>query len=215
MLNDIKAVIFDLDGTLVDSMWMWKDIDIDYLDKHGITFPKKLQHNIEGQSFTETAQYFKKHFNLKDSVEDIKAEWNDMAIDKYKNEVDLKEGAMEYLKLLKRKNIKTGIATSNSRDLVDVLIDKLGIEKYFDIIRTSCEAKRGKPYPDVYELVANDLNVDPKNCLVFEDVIHGIMAGKSAGMKVCAVYDKYSEHQYSEKVRLADYYIETFNEILK
>lgn len=214
MLKNIKAVIFDLDGTLVDSMWMWKDIDIDYLDKHGIEFPKDLQHNIEGQSFTETAQHFKKLFNIKDSVEDIKAEWNDMAIDKYENEVYLKKGVLEYLKFLKGKNIKTGIATSNSRKLVDALIEKHKIAKYFDTIRTSCEAKRGKPYPDVYELVANDLNVKAENCLVFEDVVHGIMAGKNAGMKVCAVYDKYSEHQYSEKVRLADYYIESFNEIL-
>ncbi len=81
MLSNIKAIIFDLDGTLVDSMWIWKQVDIDYLEKHGHPLPDDLQKDIEGMSFTETAQYFKNRFNIEDDIDDIKAEWNAMALD--------------------------------------------------------------------------------------------------------------------------------------
>lgn len=214
MLDNIKAVIFDLDGTLVDSMWIWKDIDIEYLARFGIEFEDELQENIEGFSFTETANYFKEKYNLKDSIDRIKSDWNIMAKDKYENEVFLKDGALDFLKYLKENNIKTGIATSNYRGLVDILINKLDIGRYFDSIRTSCEVGKGKPYPDIYELVARDLQMLPEYCLVFEDVIAGINAGKNANMKVCAVYDDFSLEQQEEKIKLADYYIDSFLDIL-
>lgn len=216
ILNDIKAVLFDLDGTLIDSMWMWQSIDEEYLAKFGIIqLPDDLQRTIEGMSFTETAMYFKKTFNIPYSLEDIKAEWNNMAYEKYKTQVTLKKGVLEFLKYLKENNIKTGIATSNSKELVEVAINGLGILKYFDSIRTACEVERGKPAPDIYLLVAKDLNVNPENCLVFEDVPMGILAGKNANMRTCAIKDEYSKHLIEEKIRLADFYIEDYTEILK
>lgn len=214
IFTDIDAVIFDLDGTLIDSMWMWKSIDIEYLARFGLEMPEDLQKNIEGMSFSETAVYFKQRFGLKDSLEQIKADWNDMAWDKYMNEVPLKEGAMELLKYLKGANIPAGIATSNSRQLVDLIIKRHGIDEYFSSIRTSCEVIKGKPSPDIYLLVAKDLGARPERCLVFEDVIQGIMAGRNAGMKVCAVYDKFSEEYTDEKIKLADYYVDSLKELL-
>ncbi len=212
--KDIKAVIFDLDGTLIDSMWLWKQIDIDYLGKHNLEFPHDLQSAIEGMSFTETALYFKETFQLPYTIEEIKREWNEMAWYKYTHEVPLKDGVGLFLDFLKMKNIKMGIATSNSRELVDLVVEKLGIKGYFHSIRTSCEVTKGKPSPDIYLLVANDLDVKAEECLVFEDVIHGIMAGINAGMKVCAVYDDFSKDVTDEKVRLADYFINSFDEIV-
>ncbi len=215
MLNNIDAVIFDLDGTLVDSMWMWKEIDVEYLSKFGIEVPSDLQQAVEGMSFSETAQYFKDRFNLSDPVDVIKAEWNKMAWDKYGNEVPLKKGVIEFLEELRSRGIKTGIATSNSRELVNHVLKSLNITEYFDSVRTSCEAKKGKPAPDIYLLVADDLQVDPKNCLVFEDLALGVMAGKSAGMSVCAVFDPYSEDDKDRKRELADYYIDTYFDIFE
>ncbi|NLP35734.1 MAG: HAD family phosphatase [Clostridiales bacterium] len=214
MLKNIDAVIFDMDGTLIDSMWMWKSIDIEYLARYGIELPEDLQKDVEGMSFTETATYFKKRFQLSDSLDQIKDDWNQMAWEKYETEVPLKEGVLELLQYLKKNNKKVGIATSNSRELVDLVIEKLGVKEYFDSIRTSCEVKKGKPSPDIYLLVAKDLQVDPSRCLVFEDVIHGVMAGKNANMKVCAVYDKHSEQDDEEKKKLADYYVTTMTEVL-
>ncbi len=214
MLNDIDAVIFDLDGTLVDSMWMWKTIDIEYLARFGLEFPLDLQENIEGMSFSETAAYFKKRFELKDSLDQIKSDWNQMAWDKYKDEVPLKDGVREFLEYLKQNNIPMGIATSNSRELVDLIIDKHQLSAYFTSIRTSCEVPKGKPSPDIYLLVAQDLLADPSKCLVFEDVLQGVMAGKNANMKVCAVYDEFSEKDLDQKKRLSDYYIYSMTEII-
>lgn len=210
MLNGIEAVIFDLDGSLVDSMWIWRDIDIEYLARFDISLPDGLQASVEGKSFTETAIYFKERFGMKDSVEKIKAEWNKMARHKYMYEVPLKEGAYDFLCDCKKNKIKMGIATSNSRELVEEIAKVHNLRDFFTSIKTGCDVDRGKPSPDIYFAVSNELNVQPDKCLVFEDVIPGIMAGKNAGMKVCAVEDPYSAHDRAEKKRLADFYIDNF-----
>lgn len=211
----IEAVIFDLDGSMVDSMWLWKAIDIEYLGKFGITLPDNLQMCIEGMSFSETAAYFKERFNLPDDLDTIKEEWNRMAWDKYAYEVPVKEGVTELLEYCMEHGIKAGIATSNSRELVENVVKVHGLNQYFGCIMTGCDVAKGKPAPDIYLAVAKELNVAPKNCLVFEDIIPGIQAGKAAGMRVCAVYDKYSEYQDNEKRIQADYYTYHFKELIE
>lgn len=213
MLSNIKAVIFDLDGTLVDSMWMWERIDIEYLSRFQLELPKGMEKEIAGMSFSETAQYFKTRFGLQDSVEQIKQDWNQMAWDKYQYEVTTKPGAKLFLKYLKNRGIKTGVATSNSRDLAELILEKQGLNKYLDAIHTSCEVEKGKPHPDIYLLVAEKLGVMPEQCLVFEDIIPGIMAGIRAGMRVCGISDQYSIKEEEEKKKLADYYITSFEEL--
>lgn len=210
ILKDIDAVIFDLDGSLVDSMWIWKDIDIEYLGRFGIPLPENLQSQIEGMSFSETAVYFKERFHIPDTLEQMKKDWNQMAWDKYTNEVPLKKGIPAFLTECKRRGIKMGIATSNSRELVDNIAKVHCLDDYFSCIMTSCEVEKGKPAPDIYLAVAKRLGVKPENCLVFEDIIPGIMAGKNAGMKVCAVEDEYSISDTEAKKELADYYIVDF-----
>ena len=215
MLDEIQAVIFDLDGTLVDSMWMWKDIDIEYLRQYGIELPETLQQDIEGMSFTETATYFKETFQIPKSLEEIKQDWYDMAYEKYAHEVPLKEGALEFLELLKRKGIRTGIATSNGIRLVEAVMKANHLGGYIDAVRTACDVAKGKPAPDIYMKVAEDLNVEYESCLVFEDVPMGVLAGKNAGMLVCAVDDEFSRHQMEDKRRFADFYISSFRDIFK
>lgn len=215
MLENIEAVLFDLDGTLVDSMWVWKDVDIVYLGKYGYDVPDDMQDEIEGMSFTETAQYFKKRFNIPETIEEIKEEWNQLAWDFYGDKVPLKDGIEEFLMELKKKGIKTGVASSNSKELVVHVLEKRGILKYFDTIRTSCEAKKGKPAPDIYLLAASDLEVEPSKCLVFEDLPFGILAGKNAGMRVCTIFDNFSQPSIDKKRELADYYIDDYTAILE
>lgn len=214
MLDGIEAVIFDLDGSLVDSMWMWRAIDIEYLGRFGIELPEDLQSKIEGMSFSETAVYFKEHFQIPDEIDIIKADWNKMAWDKYMNEVPLKPGVKDFLKYCRDNNIKLGIATSNSRELVENIAGVHNLRDYFTCIMTGCDVKRGKPAPDIYLAVAEQFDVAPEKCLVFEDIVPGIMAGKSAGMKVCAVEDAYSVHVRDKKKELADYYIDDFFQII-
>lgn len=207
------AVIFDLDGTLVDSMWMWKAIDIEYLGRHGHEYPPFLQKDIEGMSFSETAVYFKRKFGIPDSVEEIKQTWIEMSIEKYRTEVPLKDGAKWFLEYLNESGIRAGIATSNGREMVDAVLHSLGISEYFQVIATACEVAAGKPAPDIYLHVARRLRAEPGKCMVFEDVPAGIAAGKAAGMTVCAVEDEYSAHMREEKMALADYYIEGYGQL--
>lgn len=210
MLKDIKAVIFDLDGTIVDSMWIWKEIDIQYLAKWDIGLPEDLQKEIEGMSFTETALYFKETFNLPDTIEKIKDEWNAMALDFYRNRITLKDGIAEFIELLKSMDIKIGLGTSNSRELASEVLRKHDIYKHFDTIRTSCEVEKGKPHPDVFLKAAEDLNVKPHECIVFEDTYAGVLAAKRAGMRVIAISDELSLPYKNEICELAESYIENY-----
>ncbi|MBU5472785.1 HAD family hydrolase [Roseburia sp. MSJ-14] len=214
MLKNIQAIIFDLDGTLIDSMWVWDEIDIEFLSARGLTLPPTYQKEIEGMSFTETAIYTKQLFQFPESVEELKTIWNQMALEKYTKEVPLKPGAEAFFKYCKSKKIPMGIATSNSRELVDAVANTHHLKDYIEVIVTSCEVAKGKPAPDVYLEVAKRLRVQPEHCLVFEDVPMGILAGKNAGMKVCAVKDACSEDQREEKRKYADYYISSYQEVL-
>ena len=210
MLQDIDAVIFDMDGSLVDSMWMWRAIDIEYLGRYGIALPEDLQTKIEGMSFGETARYFKEHFPIPESTEEIMEEWNRMAWDKYIYEVPLKKGIPAFLTNCREYGIRLGIATSNSRELVENVASTHHLREYFTSIVTGCDVARGKPSPDIYLEAAKQLGVSPSRCLVFEDIIAGILAGKNAGMRVCAVEDAYSAHDRERKKELSDYYIHDY-----
>lgn len=215
MLEGIDAIIFDMDGTLIDSMWVWEAVDIDFYKKYNLADPpEEFYQKMEGMSFTETAQHFLDSFpTLTLSQEEIKAEWTRMAFQKYTTEVPLKQGIRGFLEEQKARGIKLGIATSNGTELVEATLRALDIEKYFDSIHTSCEVERGKPAPDIYLLVAAELGTEPGKCLVFEDVPMGILAGKNAGMRTCAVDDAASRVQDEKKRSLADYYIHNYDEI--
>ncbi len=214
MLRDIDAVIFDMDGTLVDSMWIWTAVDKDYLEKYHLTEPENFYEDMEGMSYLEVAMYYRKVFpGLPVSVEEIMDEWHEMAHDKYIHEVPLKKGVKEFIETVRKGGRKTGIATSNSRKLAEDTLRALGITQLFDVVKTSGEAGAGKPAPDVYLQTACELNVEPSRCLVFEDVPAGIMAGKRAGMRVCAVEDDFSASLRDKKRKLADYYIQDYDDI--
>lgn len=213
-LENKKAVLFDLDGTLVDSMWMWEAIDIEFLGAYGYECPDDIQRAIEGMSFSETAVYFKERFDLPLSLDEIKAVWTRMSIDKYRHEVHLKPGVLEFLKYCKENGIRTGIGTSNGSEIVDAVLTSLKVKEYFDAVVTACEVAHGKPEPDIYLEVAKRLGVQPENCLVFEDIPAGIMAGKAAGMPVIAMEDDFSADLMDEKRALADAVISDYRELL-
>lgn len=214
MLNDIDAIIFDIDGTLVDSMHVWTDIDDIFLEKYHLEEPENFHEGMEGKSYSETAQYFLDLFpELPHTQKELEEEWHEMAFEIYTKELQLKKGAYEFILTMHREGKKLGVATSNSRDLAEGLLKNNAVWPYLDSVWTSDEAKAGKPAPDVYLKVAESLGVKPERCLVFEDVPNGILAGKNAGMKVCAVEDPFSKPQEQRKRELADYYIQDYDDI--
>ena len=193
---------------------MWEQIDIDYLARFGYTLPADLQESIEGMSFKETADYIQKRFNIPEDTDTMMKTWIDMAYEFYRTKVDFKPGAREFLTELKRRGIKIGMATSNAMELVDVVLDHLDAHSYFDEIHVSSEVKHGKPFPDIYLLVAEKLGVSHDRCLVFEDILPGIRAGRAARMKVCSVYDRYAHQEINIAMRYSDYYIRGFDVLM-
>lgn len=213
-LNRFDAVVFDLDGTLIDSMGLWGDIDIEFFKNHGQICPSTYQKEIEGMSVVETAQYTLDNYNFPEcTVESLLEEWNDMAFKHYSSDVSFKEGALDFLKLLKTEGKLLGIATSNSAKLMDAVSKHLELYRYIDVVVTGEDVGKGKPDPEPYLTAADRLNIKPNRILVFEDLPAGIQSAKAAGMTACLVMDDYSLDRFHQNKQMADIYIHSFNEI--
>lgn len=211
LLKTKKACLFDMDGTIIDSIGVWGQVDIDFLGRFGIDVPDDYEPALSGMSFLQVAEYTKERFNIPMTIPEIMDEWNRMAADKYEHEVPMKRGAYEFIELCKKKGLKLAVCTSNSRFLVTKTFHRLGIDLLMDLILTGDEITNGKPAPDIYLEAARLLDVNVDECLVFEDVIKGIEAGHNAGMEVCGVRDVYSLDVDEQKQMLSDYYTEDFN----
>lgn len=213
-MNKFKAAIFDLDGTLIDSMDIWNKIDEEYLNKYGFNVPENLQEEITHLTITETAMYFKEKFNIIDDIENIISTWNEMAYYHYSNTIKLKNGVLEYLNYLKSNNVKIALATSNTNILLEATLKNNNIYNYFDAITTSEEVGVSKANPDIYLLSAKKLGVDPKECIVFEDIVQAVNGAKLAGMTVYSIYDKSSANQKEELIKISDRYIYSYLDLL-
>lgn len=214
MLN-YKGAIFDLDGTLIDSMHVWKQIDIDFLGKRGLDVPDDYVEAIAAMGYMETAHYTIKRFDLNEKAEDIVNEWKEMAIDAYTNNIRIKAGVNEYLEFLKQNNVKMAIATASDLSLVIPVLKSNCIEEYFDNITTLSEVNRGKGFPDIYNLAAQRLGLEANECYVFEDIIQGIQGANMGGYTSIAVYDKWSEKDKEMLGNNAFKYIQDFYEMIE
>jgi beta-phosphoglucomutase-like phosphatase (HAD superfamily) len=206
-----KAYIFDLDGTLLDSMGMWDQIDVDFLAKRGIALPPDFMGAISAMTFHETAAYTIKRFALPDSADSLMCEWNDMASYAYGNTIRMKPYAKEYLITLRERGVKLAVATALFPELCDSVLRSNGIDSMFHAICNTAEVGYGKSQPDVFLLTAKELGVAPEDCLVFEDLLAAVKGAKSAGMSACAVYDKTSANDWEEIKKTADYAIIDFH----
>lgn len=196
----IKGAIFDLDGVLIDSMGVWKNLDKDFLKKRGFAVPQDIDKVVKSLSFQDAAVYFKEKFRLSQTVAEIMGEWNKMVFDEYAFRIELKPGVREYLIYLKTQGIKIGLATSNTRKLTEVVLRNNNVYDYFEMIKTGDEVERDKNFPDIYLLCAQELQLKPEQCVVFEDILPGILSANTAGMKTVGVYDQYSKHEW-EKIK--------------
>lgn len=210
----MKAAIFDLDGTLIDSMGVWDKIGRDFLAARGIKAPAGLSRIVKNLSFSETAEYYIRRFTFSDNREQLIMIWNTMADREYAENIELKPGVREYLIKLNGNNIKMGIATATDHRLTEAVLRKNDILRFFQTIVTVGDTGKGKEYPDIFLLAAQKLEVNPQECMVFEDCLHAVQGAKLAGMKVFAVYDPASAHERTEMERMADGYIQDFRELL-
>lgn len=214
MTQHTYAIIFDFDGTLVDSMGLWHEIDVQYLGERGLNCPEDLSFEISGKSFTETAHYFKKRFDLTDSIDTIKAEWDTMSQDAILSKIGFKPGALAFLSWVFEHKIPMAIATSNTRSTLELFLPHYGIDHYFHSLHFACEVGMGKPHPDVFLAAAKSLGVSPENCLVFEDTLEGVQGALAAGMKVISVDDAYQYHRLASIQNATLSHIKDFRELM-
>ncbi|MGI6198319.1 MAG: HAD family hydrolase [Candidatus Cloacimonadaceae bacterium] len=206
-----QAIIFDLDGTLIDSMQLWRQVDVEFLTKRGIDVPADLFDNIPGgNGFIQTALYFKERFGLDDSVESIMDEWTDMVGKHYSSDVKLKEGVYDLLQTIRENGIKIGLATSNSLHLAQTVLQANGVLSWFSAFSTGDMELRGKPYPDIFLNCAKLLGVEPEACLAVEDTLTGVQAAKAAGMRTFAIFDEDSIPFWPQIKEVADLAFEDY-----
>lgn len=210
----MTGAIFDLDGTLFDSMWVWHRVDEQFLERHGLPREDDYLKSLGPMGFHRAAEYTKAYFNMSCSAEDIVNEWFLQAKEMYDREVQIKDGVKEYLEKLRRDGVKLGIATSNHRDLFAGTLKRCGIDGLFDAVATTSEVARGKEFPDVYLLAAERLGTIPAETAVFEDIPQGLSGAKAGGFITFAVEDPFSEKERETLRSLADRYITSFRELL-
>ncbi|MBE5959228.1 MAG: HAD family phosphatase [Lachnospiraceae bacterium] len=214
-MENIKAAIFDLDGTVLDSMWVWTEIDKRFLGDRNLEVPADYLEAIAPLGARKAAEYTIERFGLNEKVEDIMGEWFDMAMGAYENEVQCKPFVIKYLNQLKTKGIKLAVATSSDRKLIIPALKRNRIIDMFDAIITVDQVERGKGFPDIYEKAARDVGVsDNSQCIVYEDILAGIKGARMGGFKTVGVYEDHSSYEHPEMKKLSDRFIMSFKELL-
>lgn len=205
-----KGAIFDLDGTILDSMYVWKKVDSDFFKMHGMTVPSDYLENISAMNIYDIAKYTINRFNFNYQVDELVDLWNDMAFKEYRDNVLIKPFVKEYLLKLKNEGLKLGIATALDDILFIPCLKRNGIYELFDDLRSLSNMRNGKDTPDIYLSVSDRLGVAPNECMVFEDIYKGCKSAKSASFYVVGVNDSNNEaiKEYCDK------YIYSFKELL-
>lgn len=213
-MRDFKAGLFDMDGTLLDSMWVWDKVDEVFAKRRGREANREIMREIAKMNLKQAADYVIEKFNLNERPEDIIKEWHDLAQYEYENTIVLKPYAKEYLQALKEKGVKLAICTASGRDFYEPVLKRNGVYDLFDVLTTTEEVKHSKGFPDIYLLAAERLGVKAEDCVVFEDILPGIQGAKLGNMTTVGVFDEGVSHQEEEIRKEADYYIKSYKELL-
>ena len=205
----IKGAIFDLDGTLIDSMFIWDTIGEDYLKSLGIEPKENLAEVFKTFTLEQAAEYYRNYYRIKLSAREIVEGINNMVAQIYRTKVDLKPGISDFLKRLQSLGVKMCVATVTDRIVAEDVLSRLNIREYFSEIFTCGEVGCNKETPEIYRKALTHLGTKKSETVVFEDVLHALKTAKDDGFKVAAVFDSH-ELQQTEMKKISDYYITDF-----
>lgn len=207
----MKAVIFDMDGVLVDSQPYHFKADIDTMAEYGVIKGQKFYESFAGTLTADRMRTLKEMFGLDVPVEEMTIKRENMILDIMgKEDIKPVSGIPEFLRSIKEKGLTTAVASSSDYKLINLILDRLKIAQYFDSVTSGSDVKRGKPSPDVFLLAAERIGIEPAECLVVEDSENGVKAAKAAGMKALGYINPTSGKQ---DLSLADFITDDFKKI--
>ena len=207
----ISGAIFDMDGTLTDSMFVWKDIGRRYIISCGITPRETLLQDIKNKSMWQVAEYFMNEYGMKKTHEEIYEGIDALVEPMYRDEVLKKDGVLLLLDRFKAQGVKMCVASATDKHLVEMVLVKTGLIDYFSEIFTCNMVGAGKDNPLIYEKALEHLGTPKEETLIFEDALYTIKTAKSAGFTVVGVYDASAERHTNEIKALVDYYITDYS----
>lgn len=213
-IENIKLFLFDLDGTILDSLKIWNDIDLLFFKNHNLIMGEDYHIAIAPLTLEETATYTKNTYKLDIDEEHIMKEWSDLAIKEYAENVNLKKGVKEFLDYLKNKNVHLAIATSCNEEMFKPCLERYGIVSYFEHFYTSQNLKINKSNANFFKEILNEYKIEPDQILFFEDSLASMKCAKSLGFNVVAVMDKKWEKQKEEIIASSDDQIEDFSQFI-
>ena len=212
----LQSAIFDMDGTLVDSMSTWSTAAVNVLRSLGIEPAPDVHAHIADLTVVDGARYGVETHNLSMTTQQFIDRINDYMETFYRTEVQAKPGVKKFLSLLKMEGVWMYIATNTDRHLVEIALKHTGLDGFFRGILTCGEVGIGKKEsPEIYERALRRLRSTKKDTVVFEDALHAIRTAKAAGFRVCAVYDDFEKNSQDEIRALSDYYIQSFEEMFE
>ena len=208
----IRGTIFDVDGTLLDSMFIWDTIGETYLRSIGYEPREKLNEVFKNMSLFQAARYYRTEYGVTLSIDEIMNGVNAMLERYYRFEVSLRPGVAELLAQLQASGVKLCIATATDRYLVEAALERCGVLSCFGAIFTCNEVGHGKDEPDIFEEALRFLGTEKAETVVFDDALYAVRTAKEAGFPVAVIYDSHEKNQEGLRA-LADFYIEDFSQV--
>lgn len=200
----IKGVIFDADGTLLDSMGFWDGVVVNLIKSMGVVPDDNLTEILTPMSMLEGAEYIKREYQLDIGVEEIIEKENRIVEEFYSTSVEMREGTLELLQYLKRNNIPAVVASATDRALIENALKHLQIFEYFEKVFSCSEVGEGKSSPKIYLTACDFLGTEPTETLVAEDSLQAVTTAGSAGFKTLALFDRTQSRYWDRLKELSD-----------
>lgn len=211
-MRSVEGIIFDFDGTLFDSQYIWESIDSDYLKSIGKVPKSGLKDEVSSFTLRQGAEFLKKEYSIKLSVDEIITGIKQRVADEYIYRVQPKDGAAEAVAQAHELGIKMCVASTNTAELIKAAAKRCGLDKYFCGYISGSDLNINKSTPRIYEIACKQLGTQKENTWVFEDMLFGVTSAKKGGFKAAAVYDEYSNQSRVEMEAVADVYLDSMRD---